>query len=631
LPGQPPMCVIEGTESRLEERQIYRKGLHAPWRGVNLGGWLLLEPGTAKALFKRHAQDGQEATCEWDLAQTLRRRGVVGEMIDHRESFITKQDFQRIQSYGLNAVRLPLGYWIVLGPAEGESYVGPALEYIDRAVSWAEECGLQVLLDLHGCPGGESGDAPCGRHQRPVGTWQWSSWRFDETLRALEVLARRYCTSKVVTGIQVCNEPSHTVPARILCTFYDQAVDVIRRAGMVESQVAIVLPLFQRPAEEIVMEWKEVGGCRHLNVCFDFHYYHCFENEWNGKTFAQQLRSVEEHKEELQQFPAMVGEWSLALGLAARHRCLLDQEARTMFASVQLSAYSEASHGWFFWNWADAHGTDWDWQQSYGEGALSVPSLPLPSWDGIGIDPLEEELDPSPADTVIHYGDGIFLRTFHGRHMDVGGGPRVCARWADRGDWQRFIICASVNQVAGRQGGRRRPVGDGDVICLRAHNDHFVSVSDRGEVVERPKAVTDASADLIVHVEGSGELHHRNTVFLRSRSTSRTLGVDGSGGDVGVRARWRDCGEWQRFVAEKACTRQERPVRTSTPGTTVALLRKRSAESMSSTPCTPPKLRRVSTPLWLDGDEGESLAPKRLVFEGHCPSHADEAPCRNAP
>jgi len=439
----------------------------------------------------------------------------------------------------------------------------------------------------------------------------------------LEVLARRYCTCKVVTGIQVCNEPSRTLPARILCAFYDEAVDVIRGVGMSASHVVVVLPLFQRPAEEILMEWKEAGGCRHQNVCFDIHYYHCFENEWNGKTFAQQLRSVEEHKEELQRFPAVVGEWSLALGLAARHHCLLDQEARTLFASVQLSAYSEASHGWFFWNWADSHGTDWDWQQSYGEGALSVPLLPLPSWDGMGVDPLEEELDPSPEDPIVHFGDGIVLRTFHGRHMDVGGGPRVRARWSDRGDWQRFIICTSVSQpVDGRCG--RQSVKDGDVVCLRAHNGLFVSVSDHGEV-QCSKAAADVSADLIVHVEGSGELHHRNTVFLRSRSTSCTLDVDGRGGDVAVRARWSDCGQWQRFVAEKACTK---PVQTSPPRTTVALLRKRSAENMISTPCTPPKLRHVAT--LAVGDDDKSLLPKMLDFDCHSLSHTNEAPHQNA-
>lgn len=613
------MCVIEGRESHLQEQGINRRGPPgAPWRGVNLGGWLMLEPGTAKALFNRHTQDGQEATCEWDLMQILRRTGSVGEMVKHRETFITKRDFQRIQSYGLNAVRLPVGYWTVLGPAAGEPYVGPALEYIDRAVAWADECGLQVLLDLHGCPGGESCDAPCGRRQRPVGTWRWDNWRLDETLAALEVLAKRYSACNAVTGIQVCNEPSRTVPARALCTFYDNAVDVIRGAGMCASHVAVVLPLFQRPVEEIVMEWRDVGGCRHQNVCFDLHYYHCFENQWNGKTFAQQLRSVEKHRKELQQFPAVIGEWSLALGLAARHRCLLDQEARAMFASVQMSAYSEASHGWFFWNWADAQGPDWDWQQSYGEGAMSFPFLPLPYWDGIDIDPLEEELDPSPEDPVVHFGDGIFLRTFHGRHVDVGRGLRVCARWADRGEWQRFIVCTSEKQPGRRCGGRHgAAVRDGDVVCLRAHNGQYISVAEHGEVVAGPAAATDTSADFIVHVEGAGELNHRNTIFLRSCKTSRTLDVDGNSRDTVVRARWSDSGEWQRFVAEKACIGQQAPVHAASPaGATVALLRKRSAESMGSSPspCTPPKLRRAMTPLQLGGDDGERLVPKRLEF-----------------
>ena len=97
-----------------------------------------------------------------------------------------------------------------------EPYVGPALEYIDRAVSWAEEwrtskvegCAvrcldeqefdLQIVLDLHGCPGGESPEAgklkwrvlffrfalihsqaPCGRRQRPESRWNWKHWDFQ--------------------------------------------------------------------------------------------------------------------------------------------------------------------------------------------------------------------------------------------------------------------------------------------------------------------------------------------------------------------------------------------------------------------------------------------------------------------
>eukprot|EP00434_Breviolum_minutum_P015789 symbB.v1.2.013909.t3/scaffold935.1/size150374/6 len=204
-----------------ERRVLIRKGQTHPWKGVNLGGWLLLEPGPSAPL--------STGRCEWDLMETLRRRQALDVLHRHRETFIQKEDFQAIKNMGLNAVRVPFGYWIVLGPSHGDPYEGPALNYLDRAVQWAEECDLEVLLDLHGCPGGESPDAPCGRVHRG---WDWTCWRRSETLQALEVVARRYCNRPNVKGLAVCNEPSRTIPSKVLAEFYDQAVSVIRASGM---------------------------------------------------------------------------------------------------------------------------------------------------------------------------------------------------------------------------------------------------------------------------------------------------------------------------------------------------------------------------------------------------------------
>jgi len=166
--------------------------------------------------------------------ETLRRRQAVDILHRHRETFIQKEDFVAIKNMGLNAVRVPFGYWIVLGPSHGDPYEGPAMEYLDRAVQWAEECDLEVLLDLHGCPGGESPDAPCGRVFRG---WDWTCWRRIETLQALEVVARRYCDRSHVKGLAVCNEPSRFIPADVLAGFYDQAVSVIRASGMSADRV----------------------------------------------------------------------------------------------------------------------------------------------------------------------------------------------------------------------------------------------------------------------------------------------------------------------------------------------------------------------------------------------------------
>eukprot|EP00913_Durusdinium_trenchii_P005522 g5145.t1 len=72
-------------------------------------------------------------------------------------------------------------------------------------------------------------DAPCGRVFRG---WDWRCWRRSETIQALEVVAQRYCNRPHVTGLAVCNEPSRLIPADVLASFYDQAVEVIRANGM---------------------------------------------------------------------------------------------------------------------------------------------------------------------------------------------------------------------------------------------------------------------------------------------------------------------------------------------------------------------------------------------------------------
>ena len=112
---------------------------------------------------------------------------------------------------GFNSVRLPFGYWIVTGPTHGDPYVGPSIELIDAAVEWAARHGLQVLLDLHGNPGGETEEKVCGRAKPD---WSWEDWRRDEALEVIALLADRYKEYDHVTGLQVCNEPSRSCSER---------------------------------------------------------------------------------------------------------------------------------------------------------------------------------------------------------------------------------------------------------------------------------------------------------------------------------------------------------------------------------------------------------------------------------
>lgn len=82
-------------------------------RGINLGGWL--------------------SQCRLEK--------------EHMDSFIQKQDIEKIRDFGLDHVRLPIDYALVEtedGEPLPEGYI-----YIDNCMDWCEACGLHVVLDLH--------------------------------------------------------------------------------------------------------------------------------------------------------------------------------------------------------------------------------------------------------------------------------------------------------------------------------------------------------------------------------------------------------------------------------------------------------------------------------------------------
>lgn len=144
-------------------------------------------------------------------------------MIDqHWDNFITEEDFQLIKSYGLDSVRIPIGYWAV-NPVEGEPYVQGQLPYLDRAMVWARKWGLKVWIDLHGgkfsvdsfgveangpiAKGGQNGFDNQGRFGAK--RWQDEQGNIDHTIQTLRLLAYRYATGEyegVLTAIELLNE-----------------------------------------------------------------------------------------------------------------------------------------------------------------------------------------------------------------------------------------------------------------------------------------------------------------------------------------------------------------------------------------------------------------------------------------
>jgi aryl-phospho-beta-D-glucosidase BglC (GH1 family) len=116
-------------------------------RGVNLGGWFVLEPWITPSLFEPFTAGN--VVDEYTFTQALGQTAAQNQLEAHWNSWITQDDFNEIASMGLNHVRIPIGYW-ALNPLPGDPYVQGQLPILDNAIGWARSAGIKVLLDLHG-------------------------------------------------------------------------------------------------------------------------------------------------------------------------------------------------------------------------------------------------------------------------------------------------------------------------------------------------------------------------------------------------------------------------------------------------------------------------------------------------
>lgn len=127
--------------------------------GVNLGGWLVLEPFISPYLFEKfNPTDSASPTVvdEWTLSTAL-GSDLASTLENHYRTFITEQDFADIASAGLNWVRIPVGWWMI-ETWPGEPFLeGVGFKYFVKALNWARKYGLRVNLDLHSVPGSQNG------------------------------------------------------------------------------------------------------------------------------------------------------------------------------------------------------------------------------------------------------------------------------------------------------------------------------------------------------------------------------------------------------------------------------------------------------------------------------------------
>lgn len=111
-------------------------------------------------------------------------------MKEHWDTFIVEDDFKFIAKHGLNAVRIPIGWWIASDPTPPFPYVGGSLKTLDKAFKWAEKYKLKVMLDLHGAPGSQNGWEHSGSRDS-FQEWGQTDENIQQTVNVIGFLTSR--------------------------------------------------------------------------------------------------------------------------------------------------------------------------------------------------------------------------------------------------------------------------------------------------------------------------------------------------------------------------------------------------------------------------------------------------------
>jgi glucan 1,3-beta-glucosidase len=369
------------TMNTLFTQQTYKR-----LRGVNLGGWLVLEKWMTPSLFV-----GLNATDETTYCVEL---GAQAEprLKQHWNTFITRDDFAWIAATGINAVRIPLGHWIFGADypyhrSYGEvahPFVTGGIDILDRAFDWAEELGLLIILDLHAAPGCQNGFDNGGI--KDVCEWHTQPEYLEHSLRVLEQLAKRYHQRPSLHAIEVLNEPRWDIDTQLLKQYTTAAYQRIRNFCSPE-QVAVVF-------HDGFRSFHEYTGFltppSFNNVLFDIHRYQCFDRkDIDTDIYGHIEKSVVAWKNEADALiqdrgaSTIVGEWSLGLDLKVVslwangpfNHALEDLDdfqlsvAYRGYAAAQLATF-EKYLGWFFWSYKSETTPAWCFRECVQRGWL---------------------------------------------------------------------------------------------------------------------------------------------------------------------------------------------------------------------------------------------------------------------
>lgn len=345
-------------------------------RGINVGGWLVLESWIRPSLYKNNSV--ADGAGEWQFCAQLGQSKCADVLTQHHAEWFTFTDMQTLASAGFTHLRIPIGYWILGSPfiAPGEPYVSVGWSALVSAIGWAYTLGMKIVVDMHGAPGSQNGHDNSG-FSGPIG-WLNGTNRERTTAALVELALRLNALNSTagyagaVVAIETLNEPWTTqvggpIQFTDLAAWYTNATNALRAAGWSGD-------IWHHdgfgPGNPVWAGW--LPSPQYSGIHLDTHQYYCFGGYTGLKPWALARTVCANSTSALYPLtdrpPLVVGEWSLGMEGAVSPHTPLSPEgtlAYRGFAEAQLDAWGmlgpglPTPHGGFFWCHRTESSLDW--------------------------------------------------------------------------------------------------------------------------------------------------------------------------------------------------------------------------------------------------------------------------------
>lgn len=319
-------CRTTGAQSFLRTQGtdiVNEKGEKVFLRGVGLGNWLLPEG----YMWKFGNNGDRPRKIEKIVSDCIGEEKAAQFWKAFRHNYITEADIRRIAELGFNSVRPALNSRLFITEGENNEFVEEGFQLLDNLVQWCKKYNLYVIIDMHGAPGGQTGqnidDSPNDQPEL------FMDPKNQDLLEKLWVrIAEKYKDEPIVAAYDLLNEPlpENTGAA---AKYKDQLVPVYQR--LIKAIRAVDKKhMFTLEGYNWANNWSLFDKPLDNNTFYQFHYY-CWNRPDNLNDISHFLA-----KQKQLNVPVWVGETG-------------EKNNTIYFATTQY--FEKNNIGWSFWPW----------------------------------------------------------------------------------------------------------------------------------------------------------------------------------------------------------------------------------------------------------------------------------------